>query len=43
MTEIPAAGGALDTLDMWEVTAGLPEQVAAAVDAASGLDGLPER
>ncbi len=28
---------------MWEVTAGLPEQVAAAVGAAQGLDGLPER
>ena len=43
MSGVPAAAGALDTLDMWEVTAGLPEQVAAAVGAAHGLDGLPER
>ncbi len=35
--------GVLDTLGMFEVTAGLPEQVAAAVGAAHGLDGLPER
>src|SRR6202035_695225 len=35
--------GVLDTLDMFEVTAGLPEQVATAVGAAHGLDGLPER
>ena len=37
------AEGVLDTLGMFEVTAGLPEQVAAAVGAAHGLDGLPER
>jgi glucose/mannose-6-phosphate isomerase len=33
----------LDTQGMWEVTAGLPEQVEAAVRAASDLDGLPTR
>ena len=43
MTDVPVAEGVLDTLGMFEVTAGLPEQVAAAVDAARGLDGLPER
>src|ERR1700676_4524784 len=43
MTDVPVAEGVLDTLDMFEVTAGLPEQVAAAVGAAHGLDGLPER
>ncbi len=32
---------ALDTLDMWSATVGLPEQVAAAVTAARGLPGLP--
>ena len=31
----------LDTLDMWGATAGLPEQVAAAVSAARGISGLP--
>src|ERR1039458_8281214 len=35
--------GVLDTLGMFEVTAGLPEQAAGAVGAAHGLDGLPER
>ena len=50
MTEAPVADGGvfppegvLDTLGMFEVTAGLPEQVATAVGAAHGLDGLPER
>ena len=43
MSDVPAAHGVLDTLGMFEVTAGLPEQVAAAVGAAHGLDGLPER
>lgn len=32
----------LDTLGMWELTAGLPDQVAAAVGLASSIDGLPE-
>jgi glucose/mannose-6-phosphate isomerase len=32
---------AVDSLDMWGATTGLPEQVAAAVDAAKGLAGLP--
>ncbi len=31
----------VDTLDMWGATAGLPEQVEAAVSAASGVSGLP--
>lgn len=35
--------GRLDSQGMWEATAGLPEQVEAAVAAASGLDGLPDR
>jgi len=43
MTDVPVADGVLDTLGMFEVTAGLPEQVGAAVGAAHGLDGLPER
>ena len=33
----------LDTFGMWEATASRPEQVAAAVHDAQGLDGLPER
>jgi glucose/mannose-6-phosphate isomerase len=37
------AAGRLDSLNMFEATAGLPEQVAAAVGAAHGLDGLPDR
>ena len=32
---------AVDTLDMWAATAGLPEQVEAAVSAARGLSDLP--
>lgn len=32
----------LDTDGMFEITAGLPEQVETAADAARGLDGLPE-
>jgi len=43
VTDVPVADGVLDSLDMFEVTAALPEQVAAAVGAARGLDGLPER
>jgi len=37
-----APAGAVDSLDMFEVTAGLPEQVAAASEAARGIGGLPE-
>jgi glucose/mannose-6-phosphate isomerase len=33
----------VDSLDMWEATAGLPEQVADALGAARGLVGLPRR
>ena len=33
----------VDSLDMWGATAALPEQVAAAADAARGLGGLPSR
>ncbi len=32
---------AVDSLDMWSATMGLPEQVAAAVSSARGLSGLP--
>lgn len=39
----PTAAHALDTLGMFEATAGLPEQVASAVAAAHGLDGLPDK
>ena len=42
MSDIVLPAGAVDTLGMFEVTAGLPEQVGAAVDAAEELDGLPE-
>ncbi|MGH7734511.1 MAG: SIS domain-containing protein, partial [Gemmatimonadales bacterium] len=38
----PAAPDTLDTLGMFEAAAGLPEQVATAVGAAHGLDGLPD-
>jgi glucose/mannose-6-phosphate isomerase len=38
-----APEGALDTLGMFDVTAGLPEQVAQAALTARDLDGLPER
>ena len=43
MTDVPVADGVLDSLDMFEVTASLPEQVATSVGAARGLDGFPER
>ena len=43
MTDVPVADGVLDSLDMFEVTASLPEQVGAAVGSARHLDGLPER
>ncbi|HMK64019.1 MAG TPA: bifunctional phosphoglucose/phosphomannose isomerase [Acidimicrobiales bacterium] len=39
----PAAPHALDSEGMFEATAGLPEQVSAAVGAAQGLDGLPDK
>ena len=32
----------VDTVGMFELTAGLPEQVEAAVELAAGIDGLPE-
>ncbi len=34
---------AVDSLDMWGATMGLPEQVASALGAARGLEGLPTR
>lgn len=37
------SGLVVDTQHIFEVTAGLPEQVAAAVEGARGLDGLPHR
>ena len=43
MTPVPAAAGVLDSLDMFGATAAMPEQVAAAVEEARGLDGLPDR
>lgn len=43
MTPVPAAAGVLDSLDMFGAAAGLPEQVAGSVEAARGLDGLPDR
>jgi len=38
VTDVPVADGVLDSLDMFEVTASLPEQVGAAVGAARPLD-----
>ncbi len=35
--------GPIDSVGIWEATAGLPEQVEAAARGARGLDGLPER
>lgn len=43
MTTVPVAEGVLDTQGMFEITAGLPEQVVAAAAAAEGLGGLPDR
>jgi len=43
VTQSDATTGVLDTLGMFEATAGLPEQAAAAVGPSRGLDGLPER
>jgi glucose/mannose-6-phosphate isomerase len=37
-----APAGAPDSDGMWELTAGLPEQVAAAASAASKVEGLPD-
>src|SRR4051812_4365730 len=31
----------LDTLGMWDATLGFPEQIATAISAADGLEGLP--
>ncbi len=39
----PVADNAVDSLGMFEAAAGLPEQVASAVGAAHGLDGLPDK
>ncbi|HXX88788.1 MAG TPA: bifunctional phosphoglucose/phosphomannose isomerase [Acidimicrobiales bacterium] len=41
MSTLGAPAGVVDTLGMFEATASLPEQVAAAPAAARGLDGLP--
>ncbi len=41
MSQAPAAPGAVDSLSMFDVTAGLPEQVAAAASRARGLENLP--
>jgi glucose/mannose-6-phosphate isomerase len=38
---VPPSPLAIDTLDMWAATAGLPEQVEAAVSAARGVTDLP--
>jgi glucose/mannose-6-phosphate isomerase len=43
VTEMESRVPAIDTLNMFEATAGMPEQVAEAVSSARGLDGLPER
>ena len=43
MPPVPAAAGLLDSLDMFGATAAMPEQVAASVEEARGLDGLPDR
>jgi glucose/mannose-6-phosphate isomerase len=42
VSDVSAPEGVVDTLHMFEVTAGLPEQVDAAVEGAIDLDGLPE-
>jgi len=41
VTAVPPSPLAIDSLDMWGATAGLPEQVEAAVSAARGLTSLP--
>jgi glucose/mannose-6-phosphate isomerase len=47
VTEAPGLGRfgsplSVDSLSMWSVTAGLPEQIATALETASALDPLPE-
>jgi glucose/mannose-6-phosphate isomerase len=41
MSTVQLPAGAVDSLGMFEATAGLPEQVTAAVEVATGLEGLP--
>ena len=41
VTATPPSPLAIDSLDMWAATAGLPEQVEAAVSAARGVNALP--
>lgn len=43
MIPVPAADHLVDTQGMFQATAGLPEQVEAAVSVARGLAGLPDR
>jgi glucose/mannose-6-phosphate isomerase len=43
MSTLDVDGGVLDSLHMLDAAFALPEQVAAAVDSARGLDGLPDR
>ncbi len=43
MSKVEVDGGVLDSMHMLDAAFGLPEQVAAASDAARGLDGLPDR
>lgn len=38
----PAPDGVLDTLGMFDLAAGLPEQIEQAVEAVRGIDGLPD-
>jgi glucose/mannose-6-phosphate isomerase len=39
----PGVAGQVDSLNIFEATATMPEQVASAIDAGRGLDGLPDR
>jgi glucose/mannose-6-phosphate isomerase len=41
VTVLPGAGERLDTLGMWDLTLGLPEQVEQAVGLVGDLDGMP--
>ena len=43
MSTVEVDGGVLDSLNMLDAAFALPEQVAAAVGSARGLDGLPDR
>ena len=44
MSALPPVGAdAVDSMSMFEAAAGMPEQVASAVGAAHGLDGLPDK